>query len=200
MSEPQSLNTHDLQFWVTELIAGRPDAAEPTFRRIMTRVEKLGRQMVRKYPRVGRFVDADDVVQNAMLRLLRALREVRPESTRHFYALANELIRRELLDLAKHYYRQSGPGDRLSAVAVGEGEGEYNPAAPEADAELDRAAAFHEAVAGLPVEQREVIGLAYYHGWPQADIAGLFGVTVRTVQRWHAEAVEMLRERVGSPH
>ena len=195
MTDEQTLNTHDLLFWVTELTLGRPDAAEPVFRKVLARVEKMARHAFKKYPRVGRFVDADDVVQGALVRLLRAMRAVRPESTRHFYALTNELIRRELLDLTKHYTSGRGPGDR-QFVPVGDGEGEHAPADPGTE-DLDRLAAFHEAVAGLPVEQRETIGLTYYHGWTQSEIAHLFNVNVRTVQRWYADGVAALRQRAG---
>jgi RNA polymerase sigma-70 factor (ECF subfamily) len=192
--EPQTtLNTNDLLLWVMELQAGRPGAAEPEFRKIMTRVERLAQAMFKKFARVGRFVDVDDVVQNSLIRLLAAFREVRPISTRHFYALTNELIRRELLDLAKRYYGPRGHGTNLADVPVGEGEGEHAPPAADPTADLERLAAFHEAVAGLPVIEREVIGLAYYHGWTQVQIAELFGVSVRTVQRWQLAATAALK-------
>ncbi|MFO0799737.1 MAG: sigma-70 family RNA polymerase sigma factor [Gemmataceae bacterium] len=187
------LSTNELWFWVTELRAGRPNAAEPTFRKIVARVEALAGDMFRKFPRVGRFVALDDVVQNSLVRLLRALREVRPQSRHHFYALANELVRRELLDLVKHYFGPCGAGTNLADVPVGDGA--PDPAA--ADPDLEKAAAFHEAVAELPPAEREVIGLIYYQNWPLPDIANLFGVSVRTVQRWRDAAVAKLRERVG---
>jgi RNA polymerase sigma-70 factor (ECF subfamily) len=196
--EPASLNTNDLVFWVTELQAGRPDAAEPEFKKIVAKVEKLAAAMFKKFPRVGRFVGIDDVVQNSLLRLLAAFREVRPASTRHFYALTNELIRRELLDLVKHYYGPLGHGTNLTAVPVGEAEGEYTPLAAADVAELERLAAFHEAVETLPSEQREVVGLAYYHGWTQREIADLFQVSVRTVQRWQEASTAVLKVKVGS--
>jgi RNA polymerase sigma factor (sigma-70 family) len=200
MSDETSLNTHDLVFWVNELRAGRPNAAEPTFRKIMAKVDLFARGMFARFPRVGRFVDLDDVIQNSLIRLLGAFREVRPTSRRHFYALATELIRRELLDLVRYYYGPRGHGTNLSDVAVGEAAGDHVPADGAAPAELDRLAAFHEAVAELPVEQREVIGLSYYHGWPQDQIANLFGVTVRTVQRWRDEGVATLKQKVGDDH
>lgn len=193
-SEP--LDTSDLCFWVAELRAGRPNAAEPTFKKIVAKVELFARAMLKKFPRVGRFVDLDDVVQSTLVRLLAALRGVRPNSRQHFYALANELIRRELLDLVKHYYGPRGHGTHVGRVVIGAGAGEHAPAAP-GDGELDRIAAFHEAVAGLPTEEREAVGLTYYHDWKQAAIADLFGVSVRTVQRWLDSAVEKLRARVG---
>jgi RNA polymerase sigma-70 factor (ECF subfamily) len=193
-----SLNTNDLLFWVSELQHGRPNAAEPTFRRIAARVETLARGMFAKFPRVGRFVDVEDVTQGSLIRLLAALRDVRPASTRHFYALANELIRRELLDLVKHYYGPRGHGSNLTGVPVGEADGEHAPAdAAPGEAELEHYAAMHAAVEGLPAAEREVFGLAYYHGWPQAQIANLLGVSVRTVQRWQDAAAAALRVRVG---
>jgi RNA polymerase sigma-70 factor (ECF subfamily) len=192
-----SLNTNDLVFWVTELRAGRPNAAESTFRKIVAKVEQFARTTFKRFPRVGRFVDAEDVIQGTLIRLLAALREVRPTSRQHFYALANELIRRELLDLTKHFYGPRGHGTHVGGVAVGEAEGEHAPAAPDAAAELDRLAAFHEAVAELPVEEREVVALTYYHGWTQTQIADLFQVSVRTVQRWHESATATLKGRIG---
>lgn len=110
MPDDPPLDTADLLFWVTELRAGRADAAEPQFRKIIARVEQMARHMFRRFPRVGRYVDVDDVVQNTLIRLLRTMRDVRPGSTRQFYALTTELIRRELLDLAKHYYGPRGEG------------------------------------------------------------------------------------------
>lgn len=194
MPHDDTLNTHDLWHWVEELRAGRPNAAQPIFLKILARVERLTRAAMKRFPRAGRFVDVDDVVQNSILRLLAAFRQVRPASRREFYALSNELIRRELLDVVKHYYGPRGHGTNLTGVAVGGGEGEYIPvdSAP-IPAELDRLAAFHEAVAKLPAEEREVIGLSYYHGWTQAEIAALFQVSVRTVQRWYESAIAQLR-------
>lgn len=193
-----SLNTHDLVFWVTELQAGRPAAAEPIFRKIMARVERLARATFKKFPRVGRFVDADDVVQSSLIRLLAAFREVRPASRRHFYSLANELIRRELLDLVRHYYGPHGDGTNQTELTVGEGPGEVPAADHAGPTEAERLASFHETIAGLPAEEQEVIGLSYYHGWSQAEIAGLLQVSVRTVQRWLDSALARLRQ-AGPP-
>lgn len=193
-NESQSLNTTDLVAWVDELRAGRPNAAEPTFRKIMARVEQLAGSMFAKFGRVGRFVDIDDVVQNTLIRLLAAFRDIRPTSRQHFYALANTLIRRELLDLAKRYYGPRGHGTNLADAGVGDGTGEHAPVAADPAAELSLAAAFHEGIERLPPQEREVVSLTYYHGWSQREIADLFQVTVRTVQRWLDAAFAKLRD------
>jgi RNA polymerase sigma-70 factor (ECF subfamily) len=195
LDEQASPDTDELVFWVTELQHGRADAAEPVCREIMARVERLARVMLKRFPRVGRFVDAEDVVQNCLMRLLAACRQIRPTSRRHFYALTGELIRRELLDLTKHYYGPHGHGTNLVDVAVGEGEREYPPADPTSDlTDLERAAAFHEAVGKLPAREQEAIVLMYYHGWTQAGIADLFRVSIRTVQRWQESGIAHLRQ------
>jgi RNA polymerase sigma factor (sigma-70 family) len=68
----------------------------------------------------------------------------------------------------------------------------WQPQAPE-DERLDRWCAFHEAVALLPPEQREVVGLIFYHGWSQGEVAEVLQVTPRTVRRWWAAAMVTVR-------
>ena len=192
-----TVTTNELQAWVVNLQIGNPNAADATLRKIVASVERFAAQTFKKFPRVGRFVDLDDVVQSSLIRLLAAFREIRPENRQHFYALANELIRRELLDLVKRYYGPHGDGTNVGPTTVGEGDGEYTPLAPEAADELERLAAFHTAVAELPTEEREVIALSYYHDWSQKEIGDLFGVSIRTVQRALESARAKLKERLG---
>jgi DNA-directed RNA polymerase specialized sigma24 family protein len=155
VADELSLNTGDLTYWVAELQAGRPEAGALEFRKIIARVELLSRAMFKKFARVGRFVEVEDVTQNVLVRLLRALESTRPDSTRRFYALTNELIRRELLDMARHFFGPRGHGTHVSEATVGGAEGEHAPVeAGAGSAEFDRLTAFHEAVAELPVEER----------------------------------------------
>ena len=126
------------------------------------------------------------------MRLLRALREVRPSSTRELLSLAAEQMRRELLDLARHYYGPLGEGANHASTA-GRGDSSVaravrTPPAPAEDpAELEKWCSFHREVERLPTLEREVVGLVYYHGWTQAEVAALFHINERTLRRhWHA--------------
>ena len=196
-TDPNSpLNTSALQFWVLELQAGRPNEAEPVFRKILAAVEKRAAAEFHKFQRVGRFADLDDVMQGVLIRLLKAMRAIRPESTRHFYALVNTVISRELLDLIKKYYGPAGPGRKVVDGAMAG----LDPSDPteSADAELDRMTAFHTAVEHLPTDVREAYSLRYYHDWSQEDIADLLQVSVRTVHRWQRRAEKTLKAQLGA--
>jgi RNA polymerase sigma-70 factor (ECF subfamily) len=190
-----SLKSVQLQLWFERMQAGDGSARDELLRVTQDRLEQLARRMLRKFPNVRRWADSGDVFQGAVMRLLRSLEAVRPVSVRDFFNLAAVHIRRELLDLARHYGGPLGIGANHASVGPGDSGG---PAAPEAQdrspdvAELERWAALHVAVEGLPTEEREVFGLTFYHGWTQAQIAELFAVDERTVRRrWKAACLTL---------
>jgi len=196
MADP-SAQTTQLRHWLERMEAGDQTARDELVRGFCGRLERLARKMLNRFPSVRRWAETGDVLQNSLLRLLRALEQVRPATTREFFGLAAEQMRRELLDLARHYFGRQGLGaNHASQIAV---EGSPPPHADPAEQtegheELERWCAFHQEVEKLPVEVRQVVELIYYHGWSQAEVAKLFGVTVRTVQRRWQEALLKLRE------
>jgi RNA polymerase sigma factor (sigma-70 family) len=170
---------------------GDKAAREELLRGVAARLEKLTRRMLKDYPRVQRWADTGDVQQNAVMRLLRALETITPETTRDFFNLAAVQIRRELIDMARHF---SGPrGTAPQAPAANDST--TAPAAPLVvqDPDLETWAQFHLEVERLATEEREVVSLIYYHGWEQREVAELFGVHVRTVRRWWHAALTKLR-------
>ncbi len=152
--------------------------------------------MLGRFPTVRGWADSGDVVQNASLRLLRVLEHVRPATVRDFFGLAAEQMRRELLDLA----RQASRGRRLgmaSAASPDPDETLVDCPADGDDRDLDRWQHFHDAVATLPVEEREVVSVIYYHGWSRRQVGELLQMAQRTVRRrWHSACVR-LRERLN---
>jgi RNA polymerase sigma-70 factor (ECF subfamily) len=151
--------------------------------------------MLRGFPGVRRAEDTGDVLQGATIRLLRALRAVAPGSTREYFGLAAEQIRRELLNLARRYRGDRGRNLPLSPSDPNGAHDPVDPAPPVDD--LERWAAFHQAVERLPAEEREVFALSFYHGWTQARIAELLGVDERTVRRRWRSGCSRLYERLG---
>lgn len=177
---------------------GDAAASDELLRRISVRMQGIARRMLRRFPGVQRWEQSEDVVQNAILRLLRALRQVKPDTMRSFYGLAAEQIRRELLDLARHYYGPRGLGTHHESNLHLESSGgnlvpRREPAAPgEQPEDVERWTAFHEAIAQLPPEEREVFGLTFYHGWGQKEIGELIQKDERTVRRrWRAAVMKL---------
>src|SRR5437870_3868086 len=66
--------------------------------------------MLKNFPDLRRWEQTDDLLQNSLLRLHRALAAVKPASVRHFFNLATVQIRRELLDLADHHFSPEADG------------------------------------------------------------------------------------------
>jgi RNA polymerase sigma-70 factor (ECF subfamily) len=200
MAETPSVRTTDLHAWVDRLRAGDRAAADELLRAVGGRLEGLARRMLKGFPNVKRWADTGDVLQGAAMRLLRTLERIRPDSTRDFFNLAAVHVRRELLDLARHFGGPQGVGANHASAAPGADAGPpaYEAAAPAADtADLDRWVRFHEAVERLPAAEREVVGLAFYHGWTHEQIAELLQVTDRTVRRYWQAACLRLSAEVG---
>jgi RNA polymerase sigma-70 factor (ECF subfamily) len=183
-----ALPTTQLLVLLERLRGGDLSAWDEVSRHLGGRLEQLARRMLRGFPGVRRWEQPDDVLQQATLRLLRALREAQPPSTRAFFGLAALQIRRELLDLARHYGGPEGPGSHHHTPLEAGGTAPHEPLDPApGPAELEEWCAFHAQIQGLPEREREVVDLHFYQGVSKAEVAGLLGVDVRTVQRlWNA--------------
>ena len=195
--DDNTLNTTRLKALVARIAAGDKAARDELLRAVAGRLEVLARKMLWRFPNVRRFAETDDVHNGALVRLVRALENhVRPDSMRSFYGLAAEQIRRELIDLARHFHGPRAQTLSLAVLQQGNHEfaaqGTWQPQAPENE-HFERWCAFHEAVGQLPAEQREVVGLTFYHGWSQEEVAEVLQVTPRTVRRWWTAAMVTLR-------
>jgi len=165
------------------------DARNEIIEHACERLRVLTRKMLKNYPRVKRWSETDDVLQNAMIRLHRSLAEIQPETPRQFYGLATTQIRRELIDLARHHYGAQGNGanhhsDGGETVGKQIGGGE-----PES---LESWSRFHEAVENLPEDQREVVNLLWYEAISQPDAAALLEISLATLKRrWQSARITL---------
>jgi RNA polymerase sigma-70 factor (ECF subfamily) len=158
--------------------------------------------MLRRYPKVRRWEETDDVFVEAVTKLHRALESVQPESSRHFYNLAATHIRRVLIDLSRRYYGPEGLGSRHDTAGIG-GDGNAPPKYEQADVSGEPASLmewtdFHEQVETLPEEEREIFNLLWYEQMSQEEAAELLGVTTRTVRRrWRDARYRLCKARMG---
>lgn len=175
---------------------GDLSAREELVRAIVGRMERLARKMLRSFPNVRRWEQTDDILQNALMRLLRSLEKVEPGSVREFFGLAALEIRRELIDLARHFGGPEGPGAHHASHPGQESGSIWQPAVANPDADLEKWTAFHREVENLPVEQREVVGLMFYNGMSSTEAAELFQVSDRTIRRWWNSAMLKLHQHL----
>jgi RNA polymerase sigma-70 factor (ECF subfamily) len=151
------------------------------------RLRVLAQRKLRGFPALRRWVETDDVLQQAMLRLHRALQDVRPATVNEFFGLAALQIRRELHDLHRHHFGPQGVGanhhtdgdTRLPSVAD--------------DAEMpvgwDR---LHELIEALPDDERAVVDCLFISDLTQEEAAQVLGVSLRTVKRrWQSARLRL---------
>jgi RNA polymerase sigma-70 factor (ECF subfamily) len=187
--------TTAIQFWVDRLHSGDDSARAALLESAFERLTRLARKMLKSYPRVGRWEQTDDVLQNALIRLDRALRDAAPGTARDFFRLAAVQVRRELIDLARHYqgpegmdahhwtWEESADG---SSGAPDVGEMTFDPVRLAAWTE------FHGRIESLNVEDRELFDLLWYQGLTQAEAAALLELSERQVnRRWIAARLKL---------
>jgi RNA polymerase sigma factor (sigma-70 family) len=202
--DSDALDTARLSDLVRRFQEGDHDAREDLIRHSSGRLEALARRMLRAEVRLRRWEETADVVVNAQVRLLKALREVTLSSTVEFFRLAACQIRRELLDLARHYYGPEGIGTHHASVAgqaLSADRAFPEPVARE-DSPEDVLAwvEFHGRVETLPEAERSVVDLHFYQGLSLRDVGERLGVTHTTVQnRWRKALMALKEVILGLP-
>ncbi len=187
-------HTTDLRNQLKRLSEGCPESRRTIIEHCCDRLRTMARRMLKKYPGVGRWSDTDDVLQESLLRLHRALATVQPESVRKFYGLAATQIRRELIDLARKHFGPLGVGTKHDTDAGKAAEGH-----PDSHFEPETIAAwteFHEAVEELPEAEKEVFSLLWYDGLIQSDAARVLGISLATLKRRWVSARLLLQDRL----
>ena len=185
----------EIQKWLDRLRAGDDSARAQLLTCARQQLERLTRKMLRGWERVRRWEQTPDVMQNALLRMYRALSECRPASAVEFFRLAATSIRRELQDLAKHYYGPQGDGAnhatpnwKTHGASADESAAWQFSQLDDDPADLAIWTEFHAGVARLPDEERAAFDLLWYQELSQAEAAELLGISQRTLKRRWAAA------------
>jgi RNA polymerase sigma-70 factor (ECF subfamily) len=193
--------TIQIQRLLDRLQAGDEAARTELINCACARLERLTRKMLGNWERVHRWEQTCDVLQNALMRLYRSLVEARPARPLDFFRLAALNIRRELQDLAKHYYGPRGVGANHATAAwsVARDADSNQPAYEAAEEGEDPAnlaawTEFHAQVGRLPDDERAVFDLLWYQELSQVEAAALLSISPRTLKRRWASARLRLHE------
>jgi len=160
--------------------------------RAASRLQALCTNMLRRcYPRLMRaptYVQEEEMLSLLVERLLKAMRQVRPSTVREFFALANKHLRWELNEFARQLASRPSTAPLPDDLAASSG-------APSEDGNLTQ---ILEAIERLPEEQREVFSLVHIQGLTHDEIAGVLGVSTKTVQRrLHQSTTALAGELTG---
>ena len=186
-----------VQNFLDELAGVKGDTpAEPIVRALLSsavdRLHLLCTSLLfRSYPRLTKpplNLKADELLSSVVERLLKAMRQVRPQNVRQFFALANQHMRWELNDLARRLDEQTR-GLSLCEELV--------PAPDTSGSVLSaNARRMLEAIEGLPQEEREVFELVRIQGMSYPETAELIDASPKTVQRRLNRALILLAEQL----
>jgi RNA polymerase sigma factor (sigma-70 family) len=179
-----------VQRYLDEL--GEQSSAEPVVRalldRSVRRLEQLCTGLLyRRYPRLTRpptNLVTDELLSAVVERLLKALREARPTTTRQFFALACQHIRWELNDMARRLDERPPVAELRDEMMAAPAESFSGPTAD--------ATRILTAIEELPEAEREAFDLVRIQGMSQAEAAGVLGVSPMTVNRRLHRALQQL--------
>lgn len=192
----------DLQRILDRLARGDSNARDALVERSVQRLRELAHRELGRFPRLRRWEQTDDILQGAVQRLIRALRDVKPPTPRDFFNLSTAIIRRELIDLQRAYY---GPRGRARRHATPRPDSttrahmsvRHDPGGDSDDPHrLAELSEFHQRVEQLPDDENEIFSLIWYQGLSREQAAEVLGVSVRTVGRRWREARLRLGEFV----
>ncbi len=182
--------TTQLQLLLNRLNGGDAAARDELIGRACERLHRLTRKIMQSYPYLRRYEESGDVVSQAALRLRRALERIPPASVPEFFRLAACEVRRTLIDLVRHYFGPQGAGANEVHVAPADSSQDARPLEVPPSWMSDDPAGlmdwqrFHEFVETMPVEERVVVDLLWYHGLTQPEAAEVLNLSLATVKRY----------------
>jgi RNA polymerase sigma factor (sigma-70 family) len=180
--------------------AGDPAARGELIAHSCERLRRLTRSIVdRDYRRLRAVEQTDDVLNTALVRLMRALETAPPATLAEYFQLAGRQVRWVLGDLIRHHFGPHGDAARQQSLppAAGSKPG-WQIAAPAAAP--DRAAMwqdFFDRIEALPAGERTVVDLLWFEKVTQKEAAELLGIPLITVRRRWATARLTLRKAFG---
>lgn len=168
---------------------GDPQAAEELLPLVYAELRQLAAARMAQQP-PGHTLQATALVHEAYLKLVGGGR-AEWANRRHFFAAATEAMRHILIDRARRRLR-ARHGGQAEQIPL-EGLEIAAPVKEEILLELDDALA--ELKAAAP-ERAEIVQLRFFAGLGEREIAGLLGISERSVQRQWGYARAWLFERV----
>lgn len=167
---------------------------DEAFRLLFERHHRLAYSVI--YRQLGNQSQAEDLVQEAFMRVYRAAASYQPAAkfSTWFYTVVTNLCLNFKRDRARDRLRLLDGGEEgdnpLEQIARAEDDND------DADEREKRSRAVREAIQGLPDNQRMALILSRYEEKSYEEIAEMMGTTVAAVKSLTSRARETLREKL----
>ena len=182
---------------------GDTDARNEVIRLFQNQMTRIARKMKGGYGSVIRWEQTEDVLQQAAIRLFRALDSVQVKDTHHLLSLMALQIRRELTDMSRHYSRANGLNARIVTNGNRQHDDDFgaqmlfDPAEMTGNPEtLQQWGDFHLMIDQLPEQEKAVVDLVWYHEMKHEDVAKVLEISDRQVRRLWRNAKILLFEKL----
>lgn len=189
MTTPASYHsTAAVQELLERVKQGDPNSVQSLLNISISRLRQLAKKISSNIPGVSRWEQTDDLLQNSMIRLWKALENHHPSTPLDYYRLASAIMRRELIDLSRHYFGAEGIGANHARTGGMQDSGMQSPIDQHADetsepSKLSEWTEFHMYVDSLSEEDRTLFDLLWYQALTLTQAAEILGSSERTVRR-----------------
>jgi RNA polymerase sigma factor (sigma-70 family) len=170
----------------------------------INRLRVLARKILADIPAVKRWDSTDDLLQNASLRLWKAIETHHPPTPTDFFRLAACVMRRELIDLSRSHYGPLGWGanhhsPKPSDSSVRTEQGQLAASDSNSPDLLSEWTEFHTYIENLPDDERQLFDLLWYQGLTLNETSELLGIPLRTLGRaWKVARIRLAETLLGS--
>jgi RNA polymerase sigma factor (sigma-70 family) len=186
-----------VQRLLDQLKSGHSQAAQQLIEATLDRLRLLAQRIFADHPRLKRWEEIDDVLQNSSIRLWRALENSHPPTPLDYFSLAAAVIRRELIDLSRRYFGPLGIGANQAKSWLTNGSPDKSPVDYQHDSTYDPVklgcwSEFHEHIEKAALEERILFDLLWYQGLTLSEAAEACGLSERTLRRrWRTARINL---------
>jgi RNA polymerase sigma factor (sigma-70 family) len=196
---PEPDATAAVQSLLDHIREGDQSSIQALLAATVDRLRLLAKKIAGNIPSVKQFEQTDDLLQNSLIRLWRAFEKHHPPTPLDYYRLASAIMRRELIDMSRHYFGAEGMGANQVRAVHDSGMPADTPLDSHGDEthepqKLGRWTEFHEYVERLGDEERTLFDLLWYQGLTLPAAAQIMGSSERTLRRrWKAARLSLYR-------
>jgi RNA polymerase sigma factor (sigma-70 family) len=186
------MNDDQIPDLITRLRAGDAEARKELFIYVANQFHSVAHRLLRiDFPRVGLVAETDDILHDALCRLIPYLEKAETEpcsNVERFYGLVATVLRHTLIDVARKHF------GTLQGHTISAGIEANHPRLQESSGlnVWRESVRVHELVERLPAAERRVIEMSLYLGSGTGEIAARLGFHPGNVSRRLASAKEQL--------